>query len=444
MSSTFNRRSLMRGLLGGAGIAVGIPALDIFLDGNGKAWADGAKLSTRLGTYFWGCGLTPGRWVPKATGSNYDVTPQMQPLGALVKKTSVFSNFKVELDGRPPIQHWTGQASVMTGIAASRVNAFDRVSFDVQAADAIGGGVRFRSLYMTPFGDKNLSYSTRTGAGFNTPEVTPQALYRRVFGEGFSDPNDPNWSPDVNVMLRKSVLSAINDQRIALNVQASAADRIKLDQYYTSLRETEEQLAVQLERPAKCESCVVPSEPEAPNVRGQVDIVNHNSKLMAKLTAMALACNQTKIFNVVHSSATSETYLPGDTSIYHSHTHDEPLHPELGYQVVSDKLATAAFRGYADFVAALDEIKEGDGTLLDNAVVLGFSDTGNAKIHSTENIPMFIAGGAGGRHKPGHVNGNNEPVSRVSLTVQQLAGLPVGQYGVGAMKTSKAITEVMA
>ncbi|HEV7691674.1 MAG TPA: DUF1552 domain-containing protein [Hyphomonadaceae bacterium] len=245
-------------------------------------------------------------------------------------------------------------------------------------------------------------------------------------------------------MLRRSVLSAINDQRIALSAQASAADRIKLDQYYTSLRETEEQLAVQLERPAKCESCVVPPEPEAPNVRGQVDIVNHNSKLMAKLTAMALACNQTKIFNVVHSSATSETYLPGDTSIYHSHTHDEPLHPKLGYQVISDKLATAAFQGYADFVVALNEIKEGDGTLLDNAVVLGFSDTGNAKIHSTENILMFIAGGAGGRHKPGHVNGNNELVSRVSLTVQQLAGLPVGQYGVGAMKTSKAITEVMA
>lgn len=444
MSTTFDRRTLMRGLVGGAAVTVGIPALDIFLDGNGKAYADGAKLPVRLGTYFWGCGLTPGRWVPKKIGAGYEMTPQMKPLGELIKKTSVFSNFKVELDGRGAIQHWTGQASVMTGVAASRPGSFERISFDVQAADAIGGGSRFRALHMTPFGDRSLSYSTRTGTGFNTPETSPLALYQRIFGEGFSDPNDPNWKPDVNVMLRKSVLSGISEQRQALYAQASAADRIKLDQYYTSIRETEEQLAIQLERPAKAEACYVPKPPGEPQVRGQIDIVNRNSKLMAEITAMALACNQTKIFNVVHSSATSETYLPGDTSIYHSHTHDEPLHPELGYQVVSDKLATQAFQGYADFLHALEAIKEGDGALLDNAIVLGFSDTGNAKIHSTENIPMFIGGGGAGRHKPGHVSGNNEPVSRVSLTVQQLAGLPVGQYGVGAMKTSKAISEVMA
>jgi len=57
-SLPFNRRSLMRGLLGGAGVVVGLPALDLFLDGNGVAWADGAKLPTRFGTYFWGLGLT--------------------------------------------------------------------------------------------------------------------------------------------------------------------------------------------------------------------------------------------------------------------------------------------------------------------------------------------------------------------------------------------------
>ncbi len=68
------------------------------------------------------------------------------------------------------------------------------------------------------------------------------------------------------------------------------------------------------------------------------------------------------------------------------------------------------FRGYGDFARALDGIKEGNGTLLDNTIVLGFSDTGYAKIHSTDNIPMFIAGGGGGRHKGGvHVVGNGDP-----------------------------------
>ena len=112
--------------------------------------------------------------------------------------------------------------------------------------------------------------------------------------------------------------------------------------------------------------------------------------------------------------------------------------------VATVALEELAFRGYGDFVRALDGIKEGSGTLLDNSIVLGFSDTGYAKIHSTDNIPMFIAGGGGGRHKGGqHVVGNGDPVSRVSLTAQQLIGMPVGQFGHGGMQTSKAASEVM-
>ena len=82
MSLRFNRRSLMRGLLGGAGVCVGLPALDTFLNGNGTAYAEGAKLPTRFGTYFWGLGLTDTptggtRWVPKTTGAGYEITPDI-------------------------------------------------------------------------------------------------------------------------------------------------------------------------------------------------------------------------------------------------------------------------------------------------------------------------------------------------------------------------------
>lgn len=444
MSVKFNRRSMMRGMLGGAAVCIGIPTLDAFLNANGNAFADGAKLPVRLGTFFWGLGMTPGRWVPKNTGADYDLMPEIESLGDLKSKVSVFSGFKVELDGRSNIQHWTGQGSIMSGLAPSKGGAFDRQTFDVKAADTLGTGMRFRSIELTPFGNPKLSYSTRTGTGFNTPETSPISLYTRLFGEGFQDPNDPNWKPDPSIMLRKSVLSAVTDQRQALLAAAGASDKAKLDEYFTSVRSMEEQLSAQLQRPAPAEACAIPTSPEETLKSGQIDKVIENNKLMGSLTAMALACNQTRVFNTVFTSATSEAYLQGDTNIYHSHTHDEPLDPELGYQVISSKLAGLSFQGYADFIHAIDSIKEGDGTVLDNSVVLGYSDTGYAKIHSTENIPMFIAGGAGGRHKPQHVAVKGEPVSRVSLTVQQLAGMPVGEFGVGAMKTSRAITEVMA
>jgi hypothetical protein len=76
---------------------------------------------------------------------------------------------------------------------------------------------------------------------------------------------------------------------------------------------------------------------------------------------------------------------------------------------------------------------------------MAFSDTGYAKIHSIENIPMFLAGGAGGKHKAGqHIAEKGESVTRVSLTAMQLAGAPVGEFGTGTMKTSRPISEVMA
>jgi len=445
MTEKFTRRSILRGAINGAAVALALPALDMFLNTNGVAYADGVKLPTRFGTYFWGLGLTPGRWVPKTVGARWELTPELQSLQGLEKKVSVFSGFRVLLDGRPNIQHWTGQGAVLTGRAPSRVNAFDLASFDTAVADQLGGGTRFRSIQLTPFGNPKLSYSTHTGTSFNTPDASPLALYARLFGEGFQDPNSDTWTPDPNVILRKSVLSAVTDQRKALLSSAGYEDKIKLDQYFSSVRAMEEQLTVELQRPAKADACMVPQAPADAQRSGQIDRVNSNNKLMAELLAMALACNQTKVFTVVHTSATSETYLPGDSDIYHLHTHDEPVDDSLGYQVISSQLAELSFRGYGDFLRALDAVKEGDGTLLDHTLVLGFSDTGYAKIHSTDNIPLFLAGGANGKHKGGqHVVGNGDPVSRVSLTAQQLIGMPVGEFGVGSMKTAKSISEIAA
>jgi hypothetical protein len=446
MTAKFDRRSLLRGAMAGGFVGMGLPVLDMFLDVNGEAYADtGAKIPVRFGTYFWGLGLTPGRWAPKTVGKGYEITPELQSIADLKDKVSVFSGFRVHLDGKPNLQHWTGQGAVLSGLAPSKIGTFNAGTFDIDVARAIGGGTRFRSIELTPFGNPKLSYSSTTGTGFNTPETTPLKLYERLFGEGFQDPNSPDWRPDPSIMVRQSVLSAVSEQRKALMARAGAADRSKLDQYFTSIRQMEEQLAVQLQRPAKAEACFVPKPPSESRPSGVIDRVNDANKQMAQLLAMALACNQTKVFNVVHTSATSEAYLPGDSKIYHLHTHDEPVDTKLGYQVTSSKLAELAFRGYGDFARALNEIKEGPGTLLDNTIMLGFSDTGYAKIHSTDNIPMFIAGGGGGRHKGGvHVVGNGDPVTRVSLTAQQLIGIPVGQFGIGGMETTKAATEVMA
>jgi hypothetical protein len=449
MSFNFSRRSILRGMVGGAAVSVGIPVLDMFLDGNGKAFADtGARLPLRFGTYFWGLGLTDtptgSRWVPKTKGRDFDITPELISLTSLKNKISVMSGFRVIGDGRPNAVHWSGHASILSGIAPLRAGQMDGPSFDTKIADAIGVGTRFKSIEVSANG-KPVSYSTRTGKSFATPEPTPFALYQRLFGQGFQDPNSPNWKPDPSIMLNQSVLSGVTEQRRALLKQVGKNDQIKLDQYFTSLREMENQLAIQLQRPAKAEACAIPTAlKDVPMKAASVDVINANSKAMARLLAMAMACNQTKVFNFVHTPGQSETYIAGDSKIYHQYTHDEPTDAKLGYQINTSKLAGLVMQALGDFLTEMDAIKEGDGTLLDNMVVLAFSDTGYAKIHSVENIPMIIAGGAGGKHKGGqHIAGNGDPVTRVSLTAQQLAGAPVGEFGTGAMKTARPITEIM-
>jgi hypothetical protein len=227
-----------------------------------------------------------------------------------------------------------------------------------------------------------VSYSTRTGAGFATPETTPLALYTRLFGAGFQDPNSDDWKPDPSIMLRQSVLSAVTDQRKALMAGVGKDDQIKLDQYFTSVREMENQLAVQLQKPEKCGACVVPAAPKEMPRSASVDVVRANTKAMAKLLAMGLACNQTRVFNFVHTGGTSETYVAGQSKIYHQITHDEPTDAKLGYQPETSKLAGLVMQALGDFLIELDAIREGEGTLLDNSLIFAFSDTGYAKIHS--------------------------------------------------------------
>ncbi|HYM34666.1 MAG TPA: DUF1552 domain-containing protein, partial [Steroidobacteraceae bacterium] len=379
MNLKFNRRSILRGMLGSSAVYMGLPALDVFLNGNGTAFADGAKLPVRFGTYFWGLGLTDTptggtRWVPTKVGAGYELMPELEPLASVKDKVSVFSGFRAIGDGRANLVHWSGHASVLTGIAPASSTRFDGPTLDTKVADAIGGSTRYKMIDVdASVSRKPVSYSTRTGNTFATPETTPLALYQRLFGAGFQDPNSPNWKPDPTIMLRQSVLSAVKDQRDTLMAGVGKADQVKLDQYFTAVREMENQLAVQLQKPDKCEACVVPSAPKDAPKGASVDIVNANTRQMARLLAMGLACNQTRVFTFVHTASSSETYIAGQSKIYHQITHDEPTDAQLGYQPETSKLAALVMQGFGEFLKEMDAIKEGDGTLLDLMLVLGLS-----------------------------------------------------------------------
>src|SRR5262245_50629182 len=111
-----NRRMVLRGSLRGMAVAVSLPFLDCCLNENGTAVAaTGHDLPIRFGTWFGGCGHTPGRGVPKATGANYDLPPELQFIEPVRKHVNVLSGFDVEPDGRPNIPHVSGLFALRTG-----------------------------------------------------------------------------------------------------------------------------------------------------------------------------------------------------------------------------------------------------------------------------------------------------------------------------------------
>jgi hypothetical protein len=91
---TIRRRSVLRGMMGGGAIAVGLPFLDCFLNANGTALADGTALPVCFGSWFSGLGFNPGRWEPTIVGAKYEMAPELAPLAPLKDKINIYSGMK--------------------------------------------------------------------------------------------------------------------------------------------------------------------------------------------------------------------------------------------------------------------------------------------------------------------------------------------------------------
>lgn len=445
------RGFLMRGALGSVGVTVGLPILDAFLDNGGTAFAatlGGGPLPVRFGTWFWGCGMIPDRWVPKTMGANYDLPPQLAPIKAVQQHVTVMSGFDVQLEGRGNLPHLSGNTGVRTGGAADDWLQIRAPTLDVLIADAIGGGSFFRSLDLSADGNSRTSYSYRDSRSMNPSIPNASEFYRKIFGLDFNDPNKADFMPDPKVMVRRSVLSGVTEERKALVARVGAADRARLDQYFTAVREMESKLSLQLQKPPPAEACAIPAEPTPLPANADitdVDTRRANHQVMAQMLAMALACNQTRVFNMTFSTAASDLRQAGQTTGYHQNTHEEMIDRAKGFQPSVDVFATHCMDAWAEFVSAMAAVKEGDGTLLDNMLVFAHSEVSYAKNHDVQGIPVLLAGKAGGRIKQGiHVSGAGEPISRIGLTLQRVMGVPAANWGLEGMNTNRAVSDILA
>jgi hypothetical protein len=448
--STVNTRTLSRRtMLRGAGAAIGLPLLEAML--SSRAWAADAGFPTRFGLFFWGNGTLPGdpdrpqdnpdRWTPvgEGAGGEWALSEQLAPLAAHKARLAVVTGLSMKLPN--PYPHGSGAAGVLSGaeLANDSIDTFQAATIDQVIAAAIGGDTLYPSLQTAATDILGLSFS---GPNARHPcEADPFAVYRRLFGDTFVEPGEGGAvSPTLG--LRRSVLDAVMGDLDRLNARVGAADRARLDQHLTGVRELEQRLARLQEDPPDLEACTRPPEPAEsfPDV-GDYPQIGARNQAMAELMAMALACDQTRVFAHFLTEPVAEVRFEGTSGAHHTLTHDEPNPQEQVNRIVIDCMGH-----FAAFLDALAAIPEGDGTLLDHCAVLGTSETSYGRIHSKDELPIVIAGSAGGRLRQDvHVRSvTAENVSKVMLTLIRASGVVAGEWGTDEGRVTDGLAGVEA
>ncbi|MDA0681487.1 MAG: DUF1552 domain-containing protein [Proteobacteria bacterium] len=439
------RRRVLRGMLNGSAVTVALPLLDCFLNENGTALASGAPLPMRFGTWSWGLGMSEAIFVPKKTGLDFDLPPEIASLAPVQKHINLYTNFHVFKDAAPNLCHHSGWVILRSGIAPMTSENRPGETIDVTVSRKIGNDTRFRSLSATATGDVRDSFSYENGNSVNAPEWSPLRFYQRLFGTNFQDPNASEFTPDPRVLVRKSSLSHVLDETRALNNELGTEDRARLDQYFTGLRDLERRFDLQLTKPDPREACIVTDKPEDLPSGLDADLVAKRHRIMTDLMLMAVACDQTRVFNMFYASAFSATTKPGYDKPHHTATHEEAVDERQQCQPNVSWYTRRAMEEWAHYVQSLADFKEGDGSLLDHSLIYATTDQSFAKIHGIEGIPMFSAGNAGGRVKTGlHIDGGGTPGCRLGYTAMRLMGLDVPSWGDKSNNTSKEIGEILA
>ena len=422
------RRTVLRGMLGGAAVGVGLPLLEAFLNGNGTALANGGGLPVRFGTWFWGNGILPVRWVPTGEGQGdaWALSEQLAGLAAVKDDVTVVSGMDVKTGNAIP--HGSGPAGMLSG-APLIVKSGDDYTFRVPSVDQVvaaelGKDTRFRSLELGVRPGTGLSFNGPDSK--NPPEASPRRLFERLFGEGFRAPGDAPVI-DPTLRLRRSVLDAVLADAARLEGKLGARDKVRLEQHLDGVRDLERRIARLEEDPPNLAACVAPAAPaeDYPDVDGRPPLPEINL-VMADLVAMALACDQTRVFSYAYTYPVNNILFPGMPAGHHRLTHDEP-----GAQPQVDAIVKQIIEQLGVFIERLRAVQEGDGTLLDNCAMLATSDTSFGRNHSLSDYPIVIAGTACGALKRGlhYRSPSGENTSKVLLSLVRAVGLRAASFG---------------
>jgi hypothetical protein len=400
-AKTWNPRFARRSFLGGLGVAAAASPFVPLLNASGQE----RSFPRRLLLVFTPHGTIFENWKPKGTEADFQLSPILAPLERHKKKITVLSGVEVLAPGvgaphtkGPPLL-WTAsklleeQTFIREDGSGGRYYGWNSgPSVDQVIANVAGGKTAYKSIELgvRSGGSHPGSRMIYTGAKQPLPpESNPFNAAGRLFATA-------GRSLDQLRAERRSTIDLVRAELTALRGKAAGEDQRKLDQHLTSLRNIETRLAA---NPTSCAAPMQPARVDANAVANMPVIWD----LQNDIVSAVLACDLTRIaslqFRVGENDNDRYAWLGVTHEGHHliSHSGDTNLVEKENLS----KIYTWYTERFAYLLDKLDAVREGDGTLLDNTLVVWGSEVGKGNSHSFKRVPFVVAGGGGGALRPG-------------------------------------------
>jgi hypothetical protein len=383
----------------------------------------------RMAFFYVPNGVHMQAWTPKAEGENFELPATLEPLANFKNDLCVLTGLtqrKAEANGDGGGDHARALASFLTGRQARKTAGADiriGVSVDQVAATEIGRYTRFASLELgceagQQSGNCDSGYSCAYSSNISwksesqpmAKEVNPRTVFERLFTNG--RPGESAEARAKRQRYNQSILDFVRDDARLVREKLGATDQRKFDEYLHAVRELEVRIT---RADAAADRETVAGFPRPTGVPG--DYAAH-IRLMEDLMVLAFQGDVTRISTMVFANEGSNRSYPflevpeGHHDLSH-HGNDEKKHEKL------KKINLFHVTQFAHFLERLKSIPEGNGTLLDNCMIVYGSGIGDGNRHNHDDLPIVLAGRGSGTIKPGRhvVYSNGTPLNNLYLSM---------------------------
>jgi hypothetical protein len=429
-----SRRTFMRGTLG---TAVALP----FLDAMVPALSAAPTSPFRFGAVYFPCGVYPDTWHPDAEGSNFKFKPVMQPLEPFRDQLVTVSKMKapwgssVHLGASSAFLNGVGPAANRDGAGDAFGKIESKKTLDQYIADKVAGDTPLRSIEV---GTEDMGTAVGACDGFSCTffntlawrddssplpvGINPRTTFERMFGE--TDSKERRFA---RLKEKESLLDSVTAETAKIKSSLGAPDRAILDEYLGNIRDVEKQLD-------RMESRLntITGNPEAPV--GMPDAFDDHMSITYNLMHLAYQGDISRVFSfLVSHEATDRAYgFIGIPEQHHTISHHGNDPEKLAKYA---KIATYQITKFADFLGKLKATKEGDGNLLDRAVLYWGSGMSNGNVHDRNNPPAVMVGGGNGRLKGNrHIVAKDAPTANLLLGLAHVGGVEIEKMGASTGK----------